>query len=231
MTYPLGTLPTEEEKKGIEAMREKVKETDEFKRNEKDAARYLEDNYVMHRFLTARQYHEHKAFELLKKHLVWRFEKYRPFEMRAEEFEVHGRKGCSQVCPRGTDEHGRPVFILDDSRDNCPLKKKKEKQRSQMRFLAFNMERLLYHLEQAGEVNRIVVFITLENFKLWSAPNVATTIETIEIMTQHYPEILGHCVLYKPPWIFAKLWQAVHHGKHGDMCGLTDHCVITTCAA
>ena len=194
-------------------MREKLEQTEGYERNAKEAKAYLSDDYVMHRFMTARNYHEHKSFDLLRKHLVWRFEKYRPFEMRAAEFEVNGRKGCSQICPRGKDGHGRPVLILDDSRDNCPVTKKKEKQRLQMRFLSYNMERLLYQLEQAGDVRRIVVFITLENFRLWTAPNVATTIETIEIMTQQYPEILGHCVLYKPPWIFAKLWQAVHHGE------------------
>ena len=76
-----------------------------------------------------------------------------------------------------------------------------------MQYLAFNLERASRQMR--GGVQRHVVFITLEDFSLWSAPNMATTKETIDMVTNQFPERLGHCVLYKAPMIFAGFWSAV----------------------
>jgi hypothetical protein len=56
-------------------------------------------------------------------------------------------------------------------------------------------------------VEKHVVFISLQDFSLWTAPSAATTRETIEIVTQHYPERVGHCVLYKTPAVFTAFWK------------------------
>jgi hypothetical protein len=53
------------------------------------------------------------------------------------------------------------------------------------------------------------VFITLEDFSLWSSPPMATTKETIDMVTNQFPERLGHCVMFKAPMIFGGLWSAV----------------------
>ena len=58
-------------------------------------------------------------------------------------------------------------------------------------------------------VRRYCVFITLEDFSLWSSPPMATTKETIDMVTNQFPERLGHCVMFKAPMIFGGLWSAV----------------------
>ena len=52
---------------------------------------------LLHRFLCARKYETSKAGEMLRKHLVWRFSTYRPFEIRCEEMQPHAMTGAIQV--------------------------------------------------------------------------------------------------------------------------------------
>jgi len=121
---------------------------------------------LLHRFLSARKYDTEKAGELLRKHVVWRFGVYRPFDIRCHDVEAYARTGCiqvrdctlllvcacdephvciqvgktrcrrtlrcnfcslyqylntrtftHQVSPHGRDKWGRPIVILDDSKD------------------------------------------------------------------------------------------------------------------
>jgi hypothetical protein len=121
---------------------------------------------LLHRFLSARKYDTEKAGELLRKHVVWRFGVYRPFDIRCHDVEAYARTGCiqvrdctvllvcacdephaciqvgkarcrralrcnfwslyqymntrtftHQVSPHGRDKWGRPIVIMDDSKD------------------------------------------------------------------------------------------------------------------
>ena len=82
-----------------------------------------------------------------------------------------------------------------------------QKQRAAMRHLAFSLERSVRQMALCDGVEKHVVFISLQDFSLWTAPSAATTRETIEIVTQHYPERVGHCVLYKAPAVFTAFWK------------------------
>mmetsp|Transcript_11823 Transcript_11823/g.16971 ORF Transcript_11823/g.16971 Transcript_11823/m.16971 type:complete len:172 (+) Transcript_11823:369-884(+) len=80
-----------------------------------------------------------------------------------------------------------------------------KKQRAAMRHLAFSLERAARQMPQGVERN--VVFISLEDFSLWTAPSLATTRETIDIVCNQYPERLGHCIMFKAPSVFTAFWK------------------------
>jgi len=203
-----GSDPEGEQTKKLESIRKAFVATEEYQRNQKEADKYFSEA-VLHRFCCARNYDHKKSLKLLQKHCLWEFEVYRPFEIRAKEMKdlELPKYGSIQVSPRGPDGFQRPIIILDDTKDNTNIQDAKGKQRAQMRHLAFNMERASRLLKNG--VNRWVVFISLEDFSLFGSPSIATTKETIDILTCQYPERLGVCVLYKAPWLFTKFWNAV----------------------
>eukprot|EP00802_Teleaulax_amphioxeia_P032190 Tamp_36019.p1 GENE.Tamp_36019~~Tamp_36019.p1 ORF type:complete len:125 (+),score=11.43 Tamp_36019:2-376(+) len=110
------------------AFRETISLSDEYRAHATEARSYLEDDRVLHRFLSARKYDTQKAGDLLRKHLVWRFASYRPFEIRCHEVEPFARTGCIQVSPHGRDKWNRPILILDDSKDCIQEKDPRKKQ-------------------------------------------------------------------------------------------------------
>jgi len=48
--------------------------------------------------------------------------------------------------------------------------------------------------------------IKLNNFSLLNAPPLSQAKETLEMMN-HFPETLGHCIVYLPPRVFSGMWS------------------------
>jgi hypothetical protein len=151
------------------------------------------DRPVLHRYLRARQYDVSKALALLQGTLVWRGTM-RPDTLRAVDMEAEAETGKIRVGQ--LDRHGRPIVILDNTVENHVSGRE-----GQMRFLVFNFS-LAERLMKPG-VDKYVVFIHLENFSFMNMPPMATTLETCNIVLFHFPERLGHCILYQPPRIFS----------------------------
>lgn len=93
-------MPNAEQLEPINRVREAVKDSQEYKRHKEEAKEYLTEDYLIHRFLCARNYNGSKATKMLRNHIAWRYERYelyhqehitrfryRPFELRAQEFE------------------------------------------------------------------------------------------------------------------------------------------------
>ena len=148
----------------ISQLRERILQCPEYDRVKAEAQAYVDDK-LLHRFLCARNHNLNKSEAMLKKHIQWRFENMRPFELRCADMEAQARTGKVQCSPHGLDCYGRPVLILDNSKENLTEKNAKKKQRLAMQYLAFNLERASRQMR--GGVQRHVVFITLEDFSLW----------------------------------------------------------------
>lgn len=88
-----GTMPTDEQQAIIQILRDTIQETEEYALHKAEAEAYINDNSVLHRFLCARKYDEKKAGDMLRKHILWRFGIYRPFDICCEEVKPHARTG------------------------------------------------------------------------------------------------------------------------------------------
>ena len=93
----LGASPTAEQAELIRALRAAVVDSPEFRAHEAEAGAYISDDRLLHRFLQARKYSLPKAGEMLRRHLTWRFETYRPFDIRCVEMEPYARTGSIQA--------------------------------------------------------------------------------------------------------------------------------------
>ena len=123
----------------------------------------------------------------------------RPADIRAAEMEGEARTGKVRLAQR-PDRHGRPILVFDNSKENTW-------------DAAANIRHLVFHLWRAVAalppgVDKFCIFIHLADFSLWSSPPIAVTRETLSVLLDHFPERLGHCVLYQAPWLFSSFYSA-----------------------
>ncbi|KAJ1641228.1 CRAL-TRIO domain-containing protein [Pavlovales sp. CCMP2436] len=117
----------------------------------------------------------------------------------------HAETGKAYVG--GLDVHGRPCVVLDCDKERHP-----RDEDGQMAHLAHTLQyaSMLLHSRPAvaNGVTRFVIFIKLSDFSVWTAPSIGTTLRTIRLLLDNFPERLGQCVFYRAPRAFAPLWAA-----------------------
>ena len=57
-------------------------------------------------------------------------------------------------------------------------------------------------------VEKYALFINMERNSIWNSPPRKTSMETLQTLTERFPEHLGHAIVYKPGMLFNALWAA-----------------------
>jgi len=181
-------------RKKIDKLRAEVEKSDVYQKNRLLHAYCTER--TLHRYLRARPKSVDAAKKMLLNSLKWR-SVMNPDQITSKEMENEGKTG--KIYISGYDHFGRPVMIMDSSVQNT------DSQKEQLRYLTFNLEKVDRMMKNG--VEKYVLFIHLELFEWRSSPPIKTSLETVRILLDRYPEFLGHCVVFKPPKIFSKLWS------------------------
>jgi len=152
------------------------------------------NDHCLWRFLVARKFDVMAAKKQLISALHWRKHR-RPDLIRA----VHiANEACTgKVCVRGKDRYGRPVLVLDSSKENT------FEQEGNMRLLAYQLERAIRLME--SNVDKYVIVVRLGEtsmFNFSKLPGPSQTKETLKMLMTVFAERLGHGILYQPPRIF-----------------------------
>lgn len=191
-----GDIPEEQFAK-VQALRNLLGADWEYKKNE-HIRKYC-TNAVLHHFLIARKYNLDKSFKLLQTALEWRGKRnpnqWFRSDMPKKDMEAHekeSRTGKIQLC--GRDRFDREVVVFDNSVQNTSVAD------GQLNFLAWNLELAIHTMPD--HVDKYVVFMHLKNFSIFNSPPLQTTKETILMLTSCYPERLGHCICFQPPYYF-----------------------------
>jgi len=146
------------------------------------------------RYLVARKLDLEGARKQVVATLKWRDVR-RPDEIRLSDVRVELETGKMGV--RGIDRHGRPVVVLDSSKENT------WDQNGNMRALVYTLNRALRKVEDP--VDKYVLVVRLGEtsmFNFSKLPGPAQVKETAKILMTVYAERLGHAILYHPPKIF-----------------------------
>lgn len=191
-------VPNEEQKEKIAQFRVQVEKTP----NAVEHAAWLTD-LVLQRFLIARNYDIEASTKLMNTALEWRTKR-KPhlFDRKPGWNEYFGKESETGkiYCP-GFDRWGRSVLIFDNTVQNTPHVD------DHMNFLAWNLEFAIKLM--APNRDKYCVFMHLENFSFFNIPPFASTRETILMLCNTFPEHLGHCIAYKPPYIFKAFYDSV----------------------
>tara|TARA_B110000483_G_scaffold232303_1_gene299666 strand:+ start:1521 stop:2831 length:1311 start_codon:yes stop_codon:yes gene_type:complete len=204
------SLTTVEERLKIAELRQLVNDEKEELLSTDALKMYCSDAQLA-RNLRARKWDVLKAFEMLKKTLLWRKE-YKPELITFEDIEEELKTG--KQYRSGRDRSGRRIIVMRPSRENT------REHDGNIRLLVYTFENALWRTNGErivrGSSNIPVLaqeqICVLINFTKWSlklSPPWRTSMETLHIMQEHYPERLGLAVCYDPPSVFSVFWKLI----------------------
>lgn len=204
------SLITVEERTKIAELRQLVNEEKEELLSTDALKMYCSDAQLA-RNLRARKWDVLKAFEMLKKTLLWRKE-YKPELITFEDIEEELKTG--KQYRSGRDRSGRRIIVMRPSRENT------REHDGNIRLLVYTFENALWRTNGErivrGSSNipalaqeQICVLINFTKWSLKLSPPWRTSMETLHIMQEHYPERLGLAVCYDPPSVFSVFWKLI----------------------
>jgi hypothetical protein len=140
--------------------------------------KWLDDRCLI-RYLKATKWNVEQALDRLRNTISWRRD-YQPDLISPEEVKIEAETG-KQILS-GFDKEGRPLLYLIPKRENT-----KEHTR-QLRFVVYNLEKAI-KLMPIG-VEKITIILDYENISMFTAPPLSVTKMFLQIVGDHYPEVL-----------------------------------------
>ncbi|GAM28852.1 hypothetical protein SAMD00019534_120280, partial [Acytostelium subglobosum LB1] len=162
---------------------------------------WITDMMVL-RYLRAREYDLNASFNLLKGTLEWR-KSYKVDEITAEYLSYEASTG-KQYC-YGKTKDGKPVIYMRPVRENT------KNYERQIQLLVYTLERAIEQIDNSTEtgIEQLAILIDFNGYSLFNAPPLSVSKQTLEILSDHYPERLGTAFVVDPPMIFNILYNAI----------------------
>jgi hypothetical protein len=105
---------------------------------------------------------------------------------------------------RGKDKQNRPIVWMKPKFENT------YDHDGNIKHLVYNLERAISCGEANGyEDGKICLVIDFDGYSLMNAPPMKTSVETLSILQNHYPERLAKAYLVRPPWIFHTFYSLI----------------------
>lgn len=157
----------------------------------------------MYRYLRARNNDFEQATTMLDNTLLWR-----------EEFgldSIHTWKEImlkenvtGKAYVRGRDKQNRPIVWMKPKFENT------YEHDGNIKHLVYNLERAVCCGEANGFADgKLCLIIDFEGYSIMNAPPMKTSMETLNILQNHYPERLAKAYLVRPPWIFHSFYSLI----------------------
>ncbi|XP_041014353.1 phosphatidylinositol transfer protein 3-like [Juglans microcarpa x Juglans regia] len=157
------------------------------------------DNFMIRRFLRARDLDIEKASNLFLKYLSWR-----------QTFVPNGSIGVSEipnelahnkVFMQGLDKNGRPIVVIFGSRH------KQNNVEELKRFVVYTLDKICSRMP--GEQEK---FVCIADLKGWGYSNsdIRGYLAALSILQDCYPERLGKLFIVHVPYLFMTAWKAVY---------------------
>lgn len=155
------------------------------------------------RYLRARDNDLDKATTMLDATIVWR----KDFGLEcmhtwADVVKKENETGKAYV--RGMDKQKRPIIWMKPKFENT------YDHEGNIKHLVYNLERAV----ACGEANesedgKLCLIIDYDGYSLMNAPPMKTSMETLNILQNHYPERLARAYMMRPPWIFHSFFSLI----------------------
>ncbi|CAM9930652.1 unnamed protein product [Ectocarpus sp. 12 AP-2014] len=165
------------------------------------------DDAVLVRYLRAREGSIEKAAAMLTATLEWRREFGFPeasLMVLSKEMDVIRKENSTgKNYVSGFDSHGRPILVL---RPRCENTTDHD---GNIKHIVYQLERTRAILQRtSGGLGKACVIIDYVGFTLRNAPKMKTSMATLNILQNHYPETLGQAFFISPPVFFKGFWKA-----------------------
>ncbi|KAJ8759340.1 hypothetical protein K2173_006860 [Erythroxylum novogranatense] len=159
------------------------------------------DDFMIRRFLRARELDIEKASKLFLKYLSWR----RSFVPNGSisPSEIPNELAQNKLFMQGVDKQNRPIVIVFGARHK-PYKGSLEEFK---RFVVFTLDRICARLPPGQEK-----FMAIADIEGWGYSNsdIRGYIAALSILQDCYPERLGKLFFVHVPYVFMTAWKVVY---------------------
>ncbi|CAN0148035.1 unnamed protein product, partial [Hapterophycus canaliculatus] len=105
----------------------------------------------------------------------------------------------------GHDKHGRPVLVMRPRCENTV------DHNGNIKHLVYQLERARAILQKtSGGLGKVCVVIDYVGFTVRNSPAIKTSMATLHILQNHYPETLGQAFFVSPPFVFKGFWKVIY---------------------
>ncbi|XP_009359870.1 sec14 cytosolic factor [Pyrus x bretschneideri] len=200
--------------KGMEEAYEEVEEeanfeSDEIERNKMGIMRALVeredpsskdvDDFMIRRFLRARDLDIEKATNMFLKYLSWK-KSFVP-NGSISESEIPKQLAQNKLFMQGVDKTGRPIVVVYGGRH------KQTTLEEFKRFVVYTLEKICSRMPAGKEK-----FVSIADIEGWGYTNsdVRGYLAALTILQDCYPERLGKLFLVHVPYVFMTAWKMVY---------------------
>ncbi|XP_037424633.1 phosphatidylinositol transfer protein 3-like [Triticum dicoccoides] len=166
-----------------------------------DPAAKEEDDFVLRRFLCARDYNIGKASTMLLQYLAWKRVTKPHGSISGEE--VRDEIVKKRVDMQGFDRLGRPMAYIYGAR-HFPARRDLD---GFKRYVAYVLDKICTRLPVGQEK-----FAAVIDLRGWGYANcdIRGYVAALDIMQSYYPERLGRVFLIHVPYMFMAAWKMVY---------------------
>ncbi|KAJ3066099.1 hypothetical protein HDU98_010591 [Podochytrium sp. JEL0797] len=150
------------------------------------------------RYCRAAKFEVGKAKQMMEKTLNWRRE-FRPTEIKPAEVEEEAKNG--KMYWSGHDREGRPILHF-----NGAIMISSDVDRF-LKFVVFLLEKGT-QLCPYGQFQFAAV-VDAKNVGLWTVNSPTVYVKCLDIISSHFPESLGLCLMINPSWYLHVIWKIV----------------------
>ena len=145
------------------------------------------------------------AIDAITKTILWRNE-FKIKEMQKEWRDILiNENSTGKMYIRGFTKSGNAILYMRPKFENT------KDHNGNMKHLVYHMERAIAIMnKQEKGVEKIVLLIDYDGYSIFNAPPMKTSMETLSILQNHYPERLARAYCIKPPFIFNMFWNAIY---------------------
>jgi len=180
-------------------------------RSECARSRFQLNSDCAKRYLRARQWNIDKSKTMLDATIAWR----REFGLDAlydeKWVEVLAKENSTgKMYARGFSLCGRPLLYMKPRHENT------HDYDGNLKHLVYNMERASSIMNSSdseaksgNEGKKIILLIDYKGYSLLNAPSMKTSMDTLSILQNHYPERLFRAYCINPPFIMHGFWAVI----------------------
>ncbi|GKY95737.1 hypothetical protein MPSEU_000534500 [Mayamaea pseudoterrestris] len=154
------------------------------------------------------------AIQKLKAALQWRHD-FQVEQILSDDADMRAliarENATGKIYVRGHDQQGRAMVYMRPARENC-----NHNLEGNMRHLVWNLEKAIactrrrsLELGSPAPLEKIILVIDYEGFRLRDSPPLATSKYTLDILQKHYPERMHRAYVVHPPLVFSSFWAII----------------------
>ena len=151
----------------------------------------FDDSSCFVRYLKARDWDITNATKLLNSSLHW-LESYKPYALTARQLYLEASP--AKIYIKGKDKVGRPIIYLHAARDAT------KDPAMGLYLLIYTLIAASYRMENG--VQQMTWVCDFKGYSTKSAPPLSVCKQAIEVLSSHFPERLGICIMVNAPKVF-----------------------------